>query len=163
MNRLLNLAAQQFSPKVPSDALPRLLATCFLALALVSSALAETSLTSIQVSSRLDLNSVLISGVDVVFFYDTSIVQDEPLTQFEWYSKKRDYRATRADVIDIVNLPVPQGFGGATLKLPERHTSAFKVLVFSEHQSSTSASVDITGMRNVLIEIDQFGLLISDQ
>ncbi len=124
---------------------------------------AETALNSIRVSSRLDLNSIIVSGVDVVFFYDTSIVADQPLTQFEWYSNKRAYRATHAEVIDIVNLPIPQGFGGATLTLPARHRSALKVLVFAEHQSSASPSFDITAMQDVLIEIDQFGLIVSDQ
>ena len=126
-------------------------------------AMAETAVNSIRVSSRLDLNSIIVSGVDVVFFYDTSIVSDQPLTQFEWYSNKRDYRATHADAIDIVNLSIPQGFGGATLKLPARHQSALRVLVFAEHQSSASSSFDITGMQEVLIEIDQFGLIVSNQ
>ncbi len=140
----------------------RLLTFCVLVGCSIA-AMAETTLSSIRVTSRLDLNSIIVSGVDVVFFYDTSIVADQPLTQFEWYSKKRDYRATHAEVIDIVNLPIPQGFGGATLTLPARHRSALKVLVFAEHQSSASPSFDITAMQDVLIEIDQFGLIVSDQ
>ncbi|MES3006981.1 MAG: hypothetical protein V4751_04330 [Pseudomonadota bacterium] len=141
----------------------RLLVFCLLIAGLTTAALADSAVNSIRVSSRLDLNSTIISGVDVVFFYDTSIVQSQLLTHFEWYSNKRNYRATHAEVIDIVNLPVLQGFGGATLTLPERHQSALKVLVFSEHQSSTSPAFDITSMQNVLIEIDQFGLIVSAQ
>lgn len=144
------------------NGLLRLLPFCLL-LGWSVHAMAETTLNSIRISSRLDLNSIIVSGVDVVFFYDTSIVADQPLTQFDWYSNKRDYRATHAEFIDIVNLPIPQGFGGATLTLPARHQRALKVLVFAEHQSSASPSFDITGMHDVLIEIDQFGLIVSDQ
>jgi hypothetical protein len=35
--------------------------------------------------------------------------------------------------------------------------------VFSEHQNSQSAAFDITAMTRVLIEIDQFGLLVSER
>lgn len=139
----------------------RLLPFCLL-LGCSMHTMAENSVNSIRVSSRLDLNSIIVSGVDVVFFYDTSIVSDQPLTQFEWYSNKRDYRATHAEFIDIVNLPIPQGFGGATLTLPARHQSALRILVFAEHQNSASPAFDITGMHDVLIEIDQFGVIISD-
>ncbi|MDP1930192.1 MAG: hypothetical protein Q8L60_01895 [Gammaproteobacteria bacterium] len=130
---------------------------------LVAPANAETAINSIRVSSRMDLNSILLSGIDVVFFYDTSIVSDQPFTQFDWYSKKREYRETHADVIRVLNLPILQGFDSATLSLPEGHREALKVLVFAEHQTPQSAPADVTGMTNVLIEIDQFGVLVSDR
>lgn len=145
----------------------RLVALLILA-GLVSSANAETNVESIRVSSRMDLNSILLSGIDVVFFYDTSIydpgiVDSQPFTQFDWYSNKREYRATHADVIDVVNLPILQGFDSATLSLPEGYRNAVRVLVFAEHQTPQSAPADVTGMTNVLIEIDQYGVFVSDQ
>jgi hypothetical protein len=113
---------------------------------------AETALESVRITSRLDLNSILISGVDIVFFYDDSIVGSEPMTAFSWYSRKRELRETRA-----------QGFDSASPTLPARHREAVRVLVFSEHQNSQSAAFDITAMTRVLIEIDQFGLLVSER
>lgn len=130
---------------------------------LAASASAETAINSIRVSSRMDLNSILLSGIDVVFFYDDSIVADQPFTQFDWYSNKREYRETHADVIDVVNLPILQGFDSANLSLPEGYEAAVKVLVFAEHQTPQSAPADVTGMTNVLIEIDQFGVFVSDK
>ncbi len=123
---------------------------------------AETAISSIRVSSRMDLNSILLSGIDVVFFYDRSIVSDQLFTQFDWYSRKREYRETHADVIDVVNLPILQGFDSASLSLPEKYRDALKVLVFAEHQTPQSAPADVTGMTNVLIEIDQFGVFVTD-
>jgi hypothetical protein len=124
---------------------------------------ADTSVETVRITTRLDLNSILISGVDIVFFYDDSIAGSEPMTAFSWYSRKRELRETRADAFDIVNTVIPQGFDSAAPTLPARHRDAVRVLVFSEHQNPQSASFDITEMRNVLIEIDQFGLLVSER
>jgi hypothetical protein len=124
---------------------------------------AETALESVRITSRLDLNSILISGVDIVFFYDDSIVGSEPMTAFSWYSRKRELRETQAERFDFVNTVIPQGFDSASLTLPARHREAVRVLVFSEHQNSQSAAFDITAMTRVLIEIDQFGLLVSER
>lgn len=124
---------------------------------------AETALENVRITSRLDLNSILISGVDIVFFYDDSIVGSEPMTAFSWYSRKRELRETRAAAFDFVNTVIPQGFDSASPTLPARHRDAVRVLVFSEHQNSQSTAFDITAMTRVLIEIDQFGLLVSER
>ena len=124
---------------------------------------AETALESVRITSRLDLNSILISGVDIVFFYDDSIAGTEPMTAFSWYSRKRELRETRASAFDLVNTVIPQGFDSASPPLPARHRDAVRVLVFSEHQNSQSTAFDITAMTRVLIEIDQFGLLVSER
>lgn len=126
-------------------------------------AMADSALESMRISSRMDLNSILISGVDIVFFYDDSIAGSEPMTAFSWYSRKRELRATQANAFDIVNTVIPQGFESATPTLPARHREAKRVLVFTEHQNPKSPAFDITAMRNVLIEIDQFGLLVSER
>ena len=124
---------------------------------------AETPLESVRITSRLDLNSILISGVDIVFFYDNSIAGTEPMTAFSWYSRKRELRQTQSERFDIVNTVIPQGFDSASPTLPARHREAVRVLVFSEHQNPQSAAFDITAMMNVLIEIDLFGLLFSER
>ncbi len=124
---------------------------------------AQTALESVRITSRMDLNSILISGVDIVFFYDDSIAGTEPMTAFNWYSRKRQLRETQGERFDIVNTVIPQGFDSATPTLPARHREAVRVLVFSEHQNPQSAAFDITAMTKVLIEIDQFGLLVSER
>ncbi len=124
---------------------------------------AQSALESVRISSRMDLNSILISGVDIVFFYDESIAGTEPMTAFSWYSRKRQLRETQGEHFYIVNTVIPQGFDSATPSLPERHREAVRVLVFSEHQNPQSAAFDITAMTHVLIEIDQFGLLVSER
>lgn len=141
----------------------RRLMALFVIAVLAIPASADTAINAIRVTSRMDLNSILLSGIDVVFFYDDSIVSDQPFTQFDWYSKKREYRETHAEVIDVVNLPILQGFDSATLSLPDGYQRALKVLVFAEHQTPQSAPADVTGMTNVLIEIDQFGVFVSDK
>jgi len=122
-----------------------------------------TPLESVRITSRMDLNSILISGVDIVFFYDDSVAGSEPMSAFSWYSRKRQLRETQAEHFDIVNIVIPQGFDSATPSLPARHPEAVRVLVFSEHQNPQSPAFDITAMTHVLIEIDQFGLLVSER
>lgn len=124
---------------------------------------AQSALESVRITSRMDLNSILISGVDIVFFYDDSIAGTEPMSAFNWYSRKRQLRETQGERFDIVNTVIPQGFDSATPTLPTRHREAVRVLVFSEHQNPQSAALDITAMTHVLIEIDQFGLLVSER
>jgi hypothetical protein len=124
---------------------------------------AQSGLESVRITSRMDLNSILISGVDIVFFYDDSIAGIEPMTARSWYSRKRELRETKSEHFDIVNTVIPQGFDSATPTLPSRHSKAVRVLVFSEHQNPQSAAFDITTMTHVLIEIDQFGLLVSER
>lgn len=123
---------------------------------------AQTELESIRISSRMDLNSILISGVDVVFFYDDSIVGNAAISHFNWYSRKREYIQSHGEDLDIVYTSIPQGFDSARLRLPERAASALRVLVFSEHQNPQAEAFDITGMQDVRIEIDQFGVIISE-
>lgn len=144
---------------------PRLSAFVLLLLSLHWAAVvhAETSLESVRITSRMDLNSILISGVDIVFFYDDSIAGSEPMSAFSWYSRKRQLRETQAERFDIVNTVIPQGFDSAAPTLPARHRDAVRVLVFSEHQNPQSPAFDITAMTSVLIEIDQFGLLVSER
>ncbi|MEE3144162.1 MAG: hypothetical protein VX292_06910, partial [Pseudomonadota bacterium] len=60
-----------------------------------------------------------------------------------------------------VNIFIPQGFDSVMASLPARRAQAFKVYVFGQHDASSAAPVDITEIQNVLVEIDQFGIVVS--
>ena len=47
--------------------------------------------------------------------------------------------------------------------LPQRRGQAIKVFVFGQHDSSTRPPIEITDFGNVLVEIDQFGILVSQR
>ena len=63
--------------------------------------------------------------------------------------------------MDLVSVFIPQGFSSEMASLPQRRDEAVKVFVIGQHDSSTRAPIDITDYENVLVEIDQFGILVS--
>jgi hypothetical protein len=47
--------------------------------------------------------------------------------------------------------------------LPERNLEAVKIFVFSQHDDSEAPPIEISSFQKVLIEIDEFGILVSRQ
>lgn len=136
----------------------RLFATLALLLALPAGA-AEVN--SVFVQTRLDYNAVLISGIDVLFIYDQELVAEVPETKSGWFSGKEAFMETAAERIDLRSVFIPQGFDSEMMSLPERRDDAVRVYVFAEHDISERAPIDITDMEDVLVEINQFGILVS--
>jgi len=121
---------------------------------------AETD--GIRISSRLDPNAILITEVDVVFVYDQQTAEEFPATKSQWYSGKFIYSRHIGDKAEIVNTFVPQGFDHLDLTLPERSREAIKIFVVAQHDDSEAVPVEISKLKNALIEIDQFGILVSE-
>ncbi len=115
------------------------------------------------ISSRLDPNAIIITEVDIVFIYDAEIANSLPDTKSSWYSSKRQFSNNAGEKIDIVNVFVPQGFDSEMASLPSRRSAALKVLVFAYHDDSKAAPRDITQMSDVAIEIDPFGIRVSER
>ncbi|MCG8415025.1 MAG: hypothetical protein MI746_12470 [Pseudomonadales bacterium] len=132
-----------------------------LLMSLCSNVFAEVR--SVFIQSRLDFNAILITEVDIVFVYDQEILDSFPADKTQWYSNKREFIEEAGDSIDLVSVFVPQGFDSSMASLPDRRGNALKVFVFGQHDSSTRAPIDVTDMENVLVEIDQFGLLVSQR
>lgn len=116
---------------------------------------------SIRVQSRLDPNAILITEIDVVFVYDPALVEQMPATKRAWYSNKRNFTRRAAEGLDVVNLFIPQGFDSDTLNLPPRRSEALRVFVYAYHDSADAAPVDISAASDVFIEIDPFGIRVS--
>ena len=135
---------------------------CVLMLDLLLTATALAEVQSVLVQSRLDYNAILITEVDVLFVYNDAVLDGFPATKTEWYSNKRNFLESTEDHVDLVSIFVPQGFDSEMASLPQRRADAIKVFVFGQHDASTRAPIDITGFENVLVEIDQFGLLVSE-
>ena len=121
----------------------------------------NTRVESIRVQSRLDPNAILITELDVVFVYEAELVAQMPNTKRAWYSNKRNFTRSAAEGLDVVNLFIPQGFDSDTLTLPERRGQALKVLVYAYHDSADAAPADITEAEEVFIEIDPFGIRVT--
>lgn len=132
-------------------------------LALLSTASVHAEVRSVFVQSRLDYNAILITEVDVLFVYDETVLDGFPATKTAWYSNKRSFLESAGDRVDLVSIFVPQGFDSEMASLPQRRTDAIKVFVFGQHDGSTRAPIDITDFENVLVEIDQFGILVSER
>ena len=124
---------------------------------------AQAEVQSLFVQSRLDYNAILITEVDVVFVYNDSVLENFPTTKTEWYANKRGFLESAGDNIDLVSIFVPQGFDSEMASLPQRRSQAIKVFVFGQHDSSTRPPIEITDFGNVLVEIDQFGILVSQR
>lgn len=116
---------------------------------------------SVFIQSRLDYNAILITGVDIIFVYDQQTLDAMPDSKSDWYSDKRGFMEQAGDGADVVNIFVPQGFDSTMASLPQRRDQALKVFVYGQHDASDAAPVDITEMTDVLVEIDQFGILVS--
>ena len=136
----------------------------FLALMLAASlnsafALPET----IRIKSTLDPNAILITEVDIVFIYNPDVIANFPATKKAWYSAKFMMTRNAGTDFEVVNTFVPQGFDAVNPPLPERLQEAQRILVFAQHDASDTAAFDITNFNNALIEIDTFGIRVSDK
>lgn len=99
----------------------------------------------------------------MVFLYDQAAIDGLPQTKSDWESGKQAYLERMGDSVDLVSVFIPQGFDSEMMSLPERRDEALQVVVFAQHDSSTRAPIDISQRDNVLIEIDQFGILVSSR
>ena len=116
---------------------------------------------SVFISSRLDPNAIIITEVDIIFIYEQEILEGFPTTKTLWYSGKRQFIQSVGNKADVVNIFIPQGFDSVMASLSARRAQALKVYVFGQHDASSAAPVDITEIQNVLVEIDQFGIVVS--
>ena len=116
---------------------------------------------SVFVQSTLDYNAILITEVDVVFVYSEEALEQIPETKSAWYGNKRQLLESSGEDIDVVNLFIPQGFDSSMLSLPDRRGAALKVFVFGQHDVSSRLPIDVSEMENVLVQINQFGIVVS--
>jgi hypothetical protein len=128
---------------------------------LISSSASMAEVNEVQISSRLDPNAIIITEVDIIFVYDDEIVKDFPISKSSWYSGKRGFTISTGDKVDVVNVFIPQGFDSVSATLPARKAEARKVFVFAYHDDAQASPVDITDMSAVSIEIDPFGIVVS--
>ena len=117
---------------------------------------------SVQVISRLDPNAILITETDIVFVYDEELATNFPADKTAWYSGKRNYTRSAGDKVEVINIFIPQGFDSTMASLPERRAEAIKVFVFAQHDDTKAKPVDVTNFAKVLIEIDPFGIRVSE-
>ena len=118
---------------------------------------------SIYISSKLDPNAIIITQVDIVFVYDQDILEKFPSTKTAWYSNQRRFISEAGDKIDLVSVFIPQGFDSQSVSLPQRGNDALKTFVFAQHDDSEVPPIEISSFEKVLIEIDEFGILVSRQ
>jgi hypothetical protein len=123
----------------------------------------ENELAQVRLSSLLGLDTILITQVDVVFVYDEALSRELPATKGEWYSLVDEMPADYAARMDVVTTDIPQGFYAQTLVLPDRAREAVRVFAVAYHQSLGTPVRDLTAMRRALIQIDEFGILVSDE
>ena len=137
--------------------------TSALLLIVVFSLPSSAEVNSIYISSRLDPNAIIITQVDIVFVYDQVILDEFPSTKTAWYSNQRRFISEAGNKIDLVSVFIPQGFDSQTVSLPERGSDSLGTFVFAQHDDSEAPPVDISFLERVLIEIDEFGILVTRQ
>ncbi|MCI5106751.1 MAG: hypothetical protein MRY76_08570 [Pseudomonadales bacterium] len=118
---------------------------------------------SVFIQSQLDYNAILISGVDIVFIYDEQVLDEFPNSKSAWYSGKVEFIEQAGERADVVSIFIPQGFDSEMASLPERRDQALKVFIYGQHDASNASPVDVTAMDDVLVQIDQFGILVSSR
>jgi len=150
-----------FLSNLPRRMLPQILLTAGL-LSAVSGAAADNRLGRIQIQSLLDFNAILITEVDVVFVYDETTAAQIPATKGEWYAQKYDLLRDDAPGLDVITTSVPQGFDSATVSLPDNSRSAVKIFAAAYHEAQGVPLHDLTDMEAGLIQIDEFGIRVSE-
>ena len=138
-------------------------ASSFLCLLFFMNGTSFAEVESVFISSTLDPNAIIITEVDVIFIYDSEIAAKLPSTKSAWYSNKRRFTADAGEKMDIVNVFIPQGFDSEMASLPARRAEALKVVVYAYHDDSKAAPREITASNNVLVEIDPFGIRVSNR
>jgi hypothetical protein len=133
------------------------------ALALLFGMTPAQAVDSVFIQSQLDYNAILISGVDIVFIYDEQILAQFPDNKSAWYSAKGQFIEQAGEQADVVSIFIPQGFDSEMASLPERRDQALKVFIYGQHDASDASPVDVTTMDDVLVQIDQFGILVSSR
>jgi len=118
---------------------------------------------SIFVQSRLDYNAILISGVDIVFVYEQEALDAFPASKSEWFGNKREYMELHGDSVELVSVFIPQGFDSEMVSLPERRDEALAVYIYGQHDASNVSPAEVSQMTDVLVAIDQFGILVSSR
>ncbi len=141
--------------------IPRLFARAGLCLCLCAAPAGAAAVDSVLIRSRLDYNAVLITEVDVVFVYDRALLEGFPATKTAWYSGKLEFTRRAGAGMDVASVFVPQGFDSAAAVLPARRGEALRIYVFGRHDDAARPPVDVTGLRDVLVEIDPFGIVVS--
>ncbi len=116
---------------------------------------------SIFVQSTLDYNAILISEIDIVFVYEQEAVAAFPATKSAWFGNKREYLEQHGSNAEVVSVFIPQGFDSEMVSLPERSGEALAVFVYGQHDASGRSPVDVNEMDAVLIEIDEFGIVVT--
>jgi hypothetical protein len=139
-----------------------LLSLIFLSIFFTMSAVAENEISSIRITSRMDLNAILITEVDLVFIYDQQLADQLPTQKGEWYTQKYDLVRNETSGLDIVTIYVPQGFDSENVNLPERATDALRVFAVGYHEALETPVHDLSDQNRVLVEIDAFGILVSE-
>ncbi len=118
---------------------------------------------SIFVQSTLDYNAILISEIDIVFVYTQDAVDSFPTSKSEWFGNKREYLEQHANSAEVVSVFIPQGFDSEMVSLPERSDEALAVFVYGQHDSSNRRPVDVSDMAAVLVQIDEFGIVVTSR
>ena len=141
----------------------RRLLTAVLASLLVLCAPLSFAVNSVFVQSTLDYNAILISGVDIVFVYEQEALDAFPATKSEWFGSKPEYLEQFGDAVELVSVFIPQGFDSEMVSLPEKRDEALAIYVYAQHDASGAKPAEIKDMENVLVQIDQFGILVSSR
>lgn len=118
---------------------------------------------SVRIESNLDPNAITITEVDIVFLYDDALIAEFPQTKSRWYSMRRTLTRRWEEKMDVVSVFIPQGFDADTAILPDRKDTAVKVYVFGQHDEASMKPADVTTMTDVLVTIDDLGIIVSSK
>lgn len=116
---------------------------------------------AITVNSLLDLNAILITEVDVIFVYDQAVADAMPRTKEEWYRDKYTLLQQGMDKLQVVTISAPQGFVSDSVRMPERHGEAVRVLICAYHEGNTVALHEVTQYDSVRVDIESYGILVN--
>jgi hypothetical protein len=121
------------------------------------SALGETTLEQITLLPDVSLSDGFHSEVDLLFVFDSGLVNALPFTQFEWISGRSDYLA-ESQALEVVTVVVDSETGPVEIHLTGQQRTAAAVLVFASHADPVAEAIDVTRERRIELQIMPYGI-----
>ena len=96
--------------------------------------------------------------VDIVFVYETNVLNQLPFEQFDWISSREREIIRFGTRIDVISLQVVAGTKLENIPLPARVDKAVAVLVFASHADPVAESIDITRESKLILQVENWGI-----
>lgn len=119
------------------------------------SGVVRTSLDQITVVAKADANKTSATAVDMVFIYDEKVPDLLPKDAAAWFAQRDELHANLWKYLDIASLEVPPAYIVDAVTLPERYSTAIKVVAYANYLNKKGRKViDLTTFKHAQLTLE---------